>query len=99
MSKDPYPKSADEMDALGELSRSTDPIARVIYHMSMRQLAMCEHLAQLSLDHRDMANEHNAMRERQQKIVDYVDKKVRNGSLSPSLRAVAFGGASFDPED
>lgn len=79
----PYPQSPEEQEALVALRESGDPMATVIYHMSMRQLAMSEMLS-------EMAGQHQQFESRQQKIVDYIDNRVSNGS-KPNLRAIVFG--------
>ena len=82
-----YEQSEDEREALRDLAGVDNPMARVIYHMSNRQLAMHEML---------IAHQHEMMRlvgavrriaERQEKIAEYIDDnfKKSNGS-SPSLR-------------
>lgn len=61
-----------EQIALDELTKSADPMARVIYHMSMRQLAMCEQLMEVQRGLKQ--------------VIEFVDKNVSrpsNGSIPP----------------
>lgn len=79
-----------EDEALQVLAASEDPMVRVIYHMSMRQLAVTESLRDL----KDQTNrvETEVMRQGgiQRRLVEYLDAKLSNGSSS-SLKTVVLG--------
>lgn len=70
-----------EKEALEVLAQSPDPMVRVLYHMSMRQLATVEKLA-------DIENELILLSGAQRRLVDHLDK--RNGATP--LAAVVYGG-------
>jgi len=65
--------SAEEIEALEKLSKDSSPMAQVVYHMSMRQLAMSERLA-------DMCGA-------QARLVTALEKSYPSGS-KPNLKAV-----------
>jgi len=74
---------ASEEAALEHLRESPDPMVRVIYSMSMRQLAATERLIRI---------EDELIRQGgiQRRLVDFLDRKYSNGS-HPNLKAVILG--------
>jgi len=80
-----YEYQPGEREALEELSESAEPMARVIYHMSMRQLAMSERLIAIE-------NEMIAAAGRERRLLYALEKIV--GGSNPGLRAVVMGEGS-----
>lgn len=79
-----------EVDALQVLAESSDPLVRVIYHMSMRQLAMTESVRDLKDQTGRIEIEVLRQGGIQRRLVEYLDSKLSNGSSS-SLKAVVLG--------
>ena len=81
--------SYSEKDDLEHLANSDDPTARVIYHMSMRQLAMLELLQDTQDAVIRVEGEVRRLQQSQARVADYVDKYlVKSNGSKPRLAAV-----------
>lgn len=75
-----------EEEALEALANSPDPMTKVIYHMSMRQLATTERL--LRIEEELMVQGGN-----QRRLVEFLERRWgANGGSVPNLHAMVFGG-------
>lgn len=75
-----------EGEALQAIANSSDPMTKVIYHMSMRQLATTERL--LRIEEELMVQGGN-----QRRLVEFLERRWgANGGTVPNLHAMVFGG-------
>lgn len=77
--------ASEELTALKELAESADPMARVLFHMSNRQLAMSERQVR-------MENEILRMSGRQDRLILVLEKAFSNGGSKSNMRAVNLEG-------
>lgn len=78
-----FPPSDQETAALAALAEDSSPLARVIYHMANRQLAMHEQLHAVQEEVMQMAGNVRRIQSKQTAVVEAMEERgihVRNGS-------------------
>jgi len=83
MSYDKAEYQPGEEEALQALAESSDPLTRVIYHMSMRQLAATERMIRIE-------DELIAQGGYQRRLVEHLERRAPN--WSSNLHDIIFGG-------